>query len=139
MMLRDMFRKLRGETTGASAVEFALVAPLLFGLVIGTMNLGIYFFAQNSVSNALDEAARHAPLYPRPTTSDLQAIFDDSLLKAEATGTVSLQSTVGTTSSGIDYVDLSAKYNVPVNFVFLTPNALAIPVSARRRVYLPEE
>lgn len=138
-MIRGFLRGLRAEKAGASAVEFALVAPLLFGLVIGTMNLGVYFFAQNSVSNALDEAARHAPLYPRPTTTDLQAIFDEALLKEEATGTVTLQSTPGSTASGIDYVDLSASYNVPVNFVFLTPNALAIPVSASRRVYLPQE
>lgn len=121
---------------GAGAVEFALISPILLGLLVATMNLGVYFFAKNSVGNALDEAAREAPIHPRPTDAELRAVFSAALLKAEATSTVTLNITKGTSASGIEYVDLDATYLIPVDLIFTVAGSL--PASAERRVYLPE-
>jgi Flp pilus assembly protein TadG len=137
--MRKLLSRIKASREGDGAVEFALTAPILIGLIVGTMNLGIYFWAQNSVSNAVDQAARQAPIYPRPTTSELQAVFKGALLKTETDGTVELNSVSGTTSSGVEYVDLSADYDVPVDFIFMSSESLTIPVSASRRVYLPAD
>jgi len=43
---------------GASLVEFALLAPLLFLLLIGTITGGLTLSRQNAVNNAVREASR---------------------------------------------------------------------------------
>lgn len=48
----------RGRETGASAVEFALVLPILAALLLGIIQFGWYFFVANSASSAAREAAR---------------------------------------------------------------------------------
>ena len=41
MMLRALIRKLRRHDGGSVAVEFALVGPLLIGMLMGVMQIGI--------------------------------------------------------------------------------------------------
>ena len=46
---------------GASAVEFALIAPLLFTLLLGTIQYGSLFLVQTRMTDtARDTARRHA-------------------------------------------------------------------------------
>ena len=47
-------------TDGQTAVEFALIAPLLFLLVFGVMEYGRLFFTQIEVEDAVQEAGRYA-------------------------------------------------------------------------------
>jgi Flp pilus assembly protein TadG len=57
-------RSTRPLERGASAVEFALVAPLLFGLLFGIVDYGLYFADVVSVQQGLGDAARSATLAP---------------------------------------------------------------------------
>jgi hypothetical protein len=50
----------RRDDTGASAVEFALVCPLLFLLLFGVLQYGLYFSDANSLRQGVREAARAA-------------------------------------------------------------------------------
>ena len=50
-------RDLRGQR-GASAVEFALVAPLLFMLIFGIIGFGIAFMQLQTIRGAVREGAR---------------------------------------------------------------------------------
>ena len=43
---------------GSAAVEFAMVAPVFFLLLMGTMEAGIIYFAQSTLQNAVNDAAR---------------------------------------------------------------------------------
>ncbi len=43
---------------GAAAVEFALVVPLLFLILFGTIQYGLYFFDAQGTRNGVREAAR---------------------------------------------------------------------------------
>lgn len=43
---------------GANAIEFALVSPILFALMVGTVDYGWYFFNEWFVMGAIQEAAR---------------------------------------------------------------------------------
>ncbi len=49
---------------GASAVEFALVAPVLFGLLFGIVDYGLYFADVLRVQQGLGDAVRSATLAP---------------------------------------------------------------------------
>jgi Flp pilus assembly protein TadG len=48
------------DDTGASAVEFALLAPLLFLLLFGIINFGFLFAQQLSLNNSVRQGARAA-------------------------------------------------------------------------------
>ncbi len=63
-----MFRLFRRDREkGASAVEFAIVLPLLLTLVFGIMEAGWLFAQQVEVRNAAREGARMAVVdYPNP-------------------------------------------------------------------------
>lgn len=50
--------RLRRDRRGTSAVEFALVAPLLLLVVLGTVGLGYVLGVQHSVQQLAGEAAR---------------------------------------------------------------------------------
>ena len=52
-------RAVRGDQ-GASAVEFAIIAPLLFVLVLGIVNFGVLFGQQLALNHAVREGARAA-------------------------------------------------------------------------------
>lgn len=51
---------LKRDTAGASAIEFALLAPVFLLLVFGALAYGIYFGAAHSVQQLAADAARAA-------------------------------------------------------------------------------
>ena len=56
---KDFCRRLRSDANkGSAAVEFAMIAPVFFILLMGTMEAGIIFFAQSALQNALNDTAR---------------------------------------------------------------------------------
>ena len=62
---------------GASAVEFALVVPILIGIMIGIVNFGFVLAQQISLNNAARQAARYA-VVDGPTCGQVQAEGQDS-------------------------------------------------------------
>jgi len=53
-------RHSRSDTRGQALVEFTLVAPLLFLVVIGIFEVGRYILFQQTLNNATREGARYA-------------------------------------------------------------------------------
>ena len=58
--MRDRFQFIRfwRDQGGASAVEFALIAPLLFGLLLGIIQYGSLFFIQARMTDTARDTAR---------------------------------------------------------------------------------
>ncbi len=69
------------DDSGASAVEFALVVPLLLLLVFGIINFGIIFSQQLTLNNAVREGARRAvvndPGSPRSCDQIISSVKND--------------------------------------------------------------
>lgn len=59
-MLGYRSKKLSHARRGASTVEFALVAPVFFMFIVGSVELGRGMLVQNVLTNAAREAARVA-------------------------------------------------------------------------------
>ncbi len=55
---RTILSKFFADRSGVSAVEFALVAPVLFIILTGIIQFGYAFFVQISMNNAAREGAR---------------------------------------------------------------------------------
>jgi len=61
MALKHLLRwptRLRRNETGATAVEFALIAPLFFAFLFATIDISGYFFTVNQLNMATQNAAR---------------------------------------------------------------------------------
>lgn len=56
-------RKIIGSNDGASAVEFALISPLLFVLLFGIIEFSAILYNQAVITNASREGARFASTY----------------------------------------------------------------------------
>ncbi|HYE88913.1 MAG TPA: TadE/TadG family type IV pilus assembly protein [Vicinamibacterales bacterium] len=122
---------LRG-TCGATAVEFAMIAPVMFGLLIGLFETSRFFYVRSSLQKAVDDAGRYAM---RTTTASDSAITEvakrDLIEPVIAAAEFKI---ARATVSGTDFVTVSVDYT-------FTPLAAivplgTIPVSLQARVPL---
>ena len=59
LRLKRFFRRLKADSDkGSAAIEFAMVAPVFFILLMGTIEAGIIFFGQSVLQNAVNDTAR---------------------------------------------------------------------------------
>jgi Flp pilus assembly protein TadG len=57
--LRRVAQRMRGAArAGSVALEFALIAPVFFILLMGSIEVGVMFFGQSVLQNATNDAAR---------------------------------------------------------------------------------
>jgi Flp pilus assembly protein TadG len=63
---------------GTSAIEFAIVLPLLVLFVFGIIEFGLLFYNKSMVTNASREAARAGIVYrdPAVTVAEIQSVVD---------------------------------------------------------------
>lgn len=65
---------LRRDRRGVSAVEFGLVAPILLGLIMGTLQLGLDMWAKSVLNGAMQEAGRNSGIEDYHKS---QSVLDD--------------------------------------------------------------
>jgi hypothetical protein len=124
---------LRRDARGAGLVEFALVAPVLLLFLVGVAQLGLLFFANADMRNAVAAGARLASIYPRPE--------DQRVIDAVSAGIVDLDSRHltgpviehGTDENGHAFALISMSYSVPLDFVFF--KTAPVRLSESRRVF----
>lgn len=71
-------RPKRARDEGASAVELALVLPILFLLIFGIISFGLYFAGALGLSNATREAARYGVVQNRTCEQIAQSLQSTS-------------------------------------------------------------
>ena len=127
---------LRRDERGAAAVEFAMIIPVFFMLIVGTAQIGTFLYAHAAVRNAVSEGARYATIFPRPTA---QQVIDTvkanraNLPAAQFTEPVVAYSQVGNTW----VADISMSYSLKLNFIFFTTPAMTLNYSRRAYVFAP--
>jgi Flp pilus assembly protein TadG len=77
-------RPFRVDRTGAAAVEFALVGPLIVALLMGIVSYGGYFWLGHSVQQMANDAARAS--IAGLTDAEREALARESLAAAAAAG-----------------------------------------------------
>jgi Flp pilus assembly protein TadG len=90
------------EDRGASAVEFALVVPLLLAVLFSIIDLGFAINRYTVLNNATREGVRAASL--SASKSEVDKVVNDSLsdLKGKVTVTVSCKTPLGGTCGSWD-------------------------------------
>lgn len=127
-------KSLISDQKGASAVEFVLALPILMIFIIGIIQLGVLFSANAGLKQAVEEGARYATIFPSPTDTQITARVLDrkfGLVTSRITG----PTVASGTNNGVNYVDVSMSYSVPLNFVLFT--APPVTLSYTRRAYQP--
>ena len=57
--LTRFLQRLKADANkGSAAIEFAMVAPIFFILLMGTIEAGVIFFGQSVLQNAVNDTAR---------------------------------------------------------------------------------
>lgn len=124
------FTKGKRSTRGATAVEFALVAPVFLLFVLGIIDFGRLFWVKNMMQYATEQTARYAMVTPSASLSALEAYADD-----QASGMVDGITFVAATETidDIDYRTITASYS----FEFMMPligSTLALSAKSRTPV-----
>lgn len=131
MRMARSFRKAGYDRKGAAMLEFALVAPVLIALLFGIASLGIYFLAQAGLRSAVEDAARYATTWPRPTEAQISA-----RITARRFGMKTAQivpPTITFTSSSPNYVTITMGYNVTIDYIL---GSRTVALTETRRAYV---
>lgn len=81
-----MRRRHERDDGGAAAVEFALVLVPILVVLFGLIQYGLYFYAAQTGSNAVNAAARQLSVGNCQASSELQDFVDDQLGPAATAG-----------------------------------------------------
>jgi len=77
--LRRFSNRFASDASGASALEFAMVAPALIFMIIGVMQLGLALHKGTSVQWAAERAIRSAMLDRNVTGAEIQSLIEADL------------------------------------------------------------
>jgi Flp pilus assembly protein TadG len=125
---------LRRDQRGVTAVEFALICPIFFGLLIGISQLGMLFFAAADLRNAVASGARRAQVFPRPSTTVISQTIQNRFVNLRGDRLTGPNITYANDANGFNYADIAVSYAVPLNFVIYVPPPITL--TERRRVFL---
>lgn len=123
-----------GDECGASAVEFALVIPVLLTMIIGIMQIAIMFFADAGLQQAVETGARYATIYPNPSDAQILAKVSSSKFGLDNSRITGPSVSHGT-ANGVKFVEVTMAYAVPLNFIFFQTDPVSL--SHTRRAYQP--
>jgi Flp pilus assembly protein TadG len=128
-------RSLRGQR-GASAVEFALIAPVLFMLVFGIIGFGLAFMQLQTIRGAVREGARISAV--GATVAQVQQKVQDASTGLVPAGQVAVTScpgrdTTADTTAAFDTGQMNGGEGIVVTIPLLPDIHLTPVVSAQFR------
>jgi Flp pilus assembly protein TadG len=83
MAVRRRLSRLRRDQRGVAAVEFAMIAPIFFGLLVGIIDVGRYMWTLNTIQYAIDQGVR-AGVVQKLSTDDVTDLVKGSLAGLDA-------------------------------------------------------
>ena len=110
-------RRLKRDESGASAVEFALAAPVLIVMLWGIFQFGALFGSDAGMQSALGEGARLATIWPTPTDAQIKTRMENKLFKI-GYGNFTIDDPVRDTTNGFVYLKIT--YRLTPNLLFFT-------------------
>ncbi len=124
-----IFKHYSKEERGNAAIEFSLIFPVFFLLIMGIIELGFILWGYSSLEYGASYGARYAFTHP---TSSAQTIQDAALSRIENAGSsFSYTATIAQNS----YVDVDGTFSY--TFFFLPINPIVIKAHVHQVLPLP--
>jgi Flp pilus assembly protein TadG len=115
-------RSLARHDGGAAAVEFAMIAPVLFTCICGILMLGMAYYEGATVQWSLERVLRAAMVDPETTAEDVETALNEQL---EAIGSPEIDFAYVIDDSGsVPVAVATANYEVPLHVPFMPDLAL---------------
>jgi Flp pilus assembly protein TadG len=70
--VRAWFRHFTDDRSGATILEFAIVAPVLIAMLVGVFNVGFAMYAGAAVRNAIQRSSRALMMTPTTTAATIK-------------------------------------------------------------------
>lgn len=103
---------------GATAIEAAIITPVVLTILIGTMQVSMAFYDISMTKNSLDTSVREILLRQEPSNSDITQIVTNNIYHSgNSTITVS---TAFETKYGSDYTNITANVSYPLVIPFVS-------------------
>lgn len=140
---------LRRDECGAAVIEIAIALPTLVLFIWGIFQLGIAFQANAGMQHALGEGARLATLCINPTAAgcgtptdaQIEARVNEKLFgtgigefEVDISRPVDDPDTADVDESDVNFMDMSATFTMPMNFLFF--NGPNLDITTTKRVYV---
>jgi Flp pilus assembly protein TadG len=125
MRSHNFIKRFSCDESGAQAVEFAIIAPVLFAFMFGIFEIGRLTFEENRVAAAAAAGARAVTLYGATDTTNITAAINSKL--PYAAQIVLSDTTLGTQAF--------KKIDVTYDFAFLikfSPQWSGVTITATR-------
>ena len=134
MKLGSKFKTFHNDTSGVSAVEFAIVFPLLVMLVTGIIQLSSALFTESVMKHAIQEISRDAMVDLELTATDMEAeilkrVSDRGLTAEDITVT---EASNGDGTATLNF-ELTYDYAMSIPFIFSKTIALKTTSNLLRR------
>ena len=124
-------RRLRRDQSGATAVEFAFLAPVLIFILMGIMGYGGYFWMSHSVQQLANDAARAA--IPGTTAAE-RASLAKAAVVASAADAQLIPAKVSTEVIDRDgRLTVTVSYDAAQSFAFAVRGVTPLPSDQIRR------
>jgi Flp pilus assembly protein TadG len=133
--MKHRIRKLAGEATGSTAIEFAVALPALVTIIWSIFQTGLIFQANAGVQHALGEAARYATLFPTPTDAQIQARITAKKFGVQnGTWNTPVIDNTNVAPANGGYKTITVTYSQPTDFLFF--NGPTVNITKSKIIYL---
>ncbi|MGE0740699.1 MAG: TadE/TadG family type IV pilus assembly protein [Hyphomonadaceae bacterium] len=112
-------RRFARNRDGAAAVEFAMISPALFSIVVGVLMLGVAYYEGATIQWSLERSLRSAMIHPDVTLADIEELMADDLVRI-GSPEVDFSYVVDDTGA-VPLAIVTADYDVPLEIPFLPP------------------
>lgn len=116
---------------GATAVEFALVAPVFIVMTVGVFELSRAMWIKGTMQYAVEETARYAIVNTSAAIATLESYAQTKLTESGMNSSGITFTATQDTTGGIDYMTISASYNFQVLITLIEMPAVTLTAKSR--------
>ncbi len=131
MRIATLIKRLRRTRAGATAVEFAFVAPLFLIMVLGVIEMSRAMWIKSTMQFAVDETARFVIVNTSASSTTLETYAQTTLTDTGMDSTGMTFDAASATISTVTFVTITATYNFTVLIGYVPFPDITLTASSR--------